>query len=53
MRVAEEFGIDYIEMRCKTLKKGVNVPIPTLVTHPDDKGYDIVQNCGYSYGMEE
>lgn len=39
-------------MRCKTLKKGVNVPVPMLVTHPDDNGYDIVKNCGYEYVTE-
>ena len=43
LSVAREFGNEYTEMRCKTLKKGVNVPVPMLVTHPDDKGYDIVK----------
>lgn len=37
---------------CKTLKKGVNVPVPMLVTHPDDNGYEIVKSCGYEYGTE-
>lgn len=53
MRVAESFGIDYIDMRCKTLKKGINIPVPMLVTHPDDEGYDIVLNCGYHYATDE
>ena len=53
LRVAKEFGCEYTDMRCKTLKKGVNVLVPMLVTHPEDKGYDIVQNCGYSYGTDE
>ena len=53
MRVAEEFGIEYTKMRCKTLKKGVNVPVPKLVTCPDDNDYYIVQNCGYEYGKDE
>ena len=53
LRVAEEFGCEYTEMRCKTLKKGVNVPIPMLVTHPDDFGYDTVLKCGYEYGKDE
>ena len=53
LRVAKEFGKEYIEMRCKTLKKGVNVPLPMLVTHPDDEGYDIVQKCGYHYDTDE
>ena len=49
LSVARKFGNEYTEMRCKTLKKGVNVPFPMLVTHPDDNGYDIVKNCGYEY----
>ena len=53
MNVAREFGNEYTEMRCKTLKKGVNVPAPMLVTHPDDNGYDIVKNCGYEYGTDD
>lgn len=53
MRVAEHFGCDYTEMRCKTLKKGVNVAIPMLVDHPDEKGYDLVKQCGYEYKEEE
>lgn len=52
-RVADEFSHEYIDMRCKTLKKGVNVPIPMLVTHPDDDGYDMVLKCGYHYAEEE
>ena len=53
LRVAKEFDNEYIEMRCKTLKKGVNVPLPMLVTHPDDEGYDIVLQCGYQYDIYE
>lgn len=53
LSVAKEFGNEYTEMRCKTLKKGVNVPLPMLVTHPDDNGYDIVKNCGYEYATDE
>lgn len=53
MSVAEKFSCDYTEMRCKTLKKGVNVSVPMLVTHPDDTGYDIVKSCGYGYKEEE
>jgi len=52
MRVANEFGNEYTEMRCKTLKRGVNVPVPMLVTCPDDAGYDIVKACGYEYGED-
>ena len=49
LSVSKEFGTEYIDMRCKTLKKGVNVSEPMLVTHPDDYGYDIVKNFGYEY----
>ena len=51
--VADEFYCDYIDMRCKTLKKDVDISTPMLVTHPDDKGYDIVLSCGYHYATEE
>lgn len=49
MRVAKEFDCEYVDMRCKTLSRGVNVPIPMLVAHPDDEGYDKVLDCGYNY----
>ena len=52
-RVADEFYCDYIDMRCKTLKKGVNISIPMLVTHPDDNGYDIVFDYGFHYATED
>lgn len=52
-RVADEFYCDYIDMRCKTLKRDVNVPVSMLVTHPDDKGYDVVLSCGFHYATEE
>lgn len=52
-RVADEFFCDYIDMRCKTLKKDVNVPAPMLVTHPDDNGYDIVLDYGFHYATED
>ena len=53
MRVAENFGCEYTEMRCKTLSKGVNVPIPRLVETDTDEGYDVVLACGYHYATEE
>lgn len=53
MRVAKEFGCEYTEMRCKTLRKGVNVPLPMLVDSPDAEGYDMVLACGYHYKTEE
>lgn len=49
LSVAQEFDQEYTDMRCKTLKKGVNISVPMLVTCPEDKGYDIVQSCGYEY----
>lgn len=30
-RVAEDFFMDYIDVRCKTLKKGVNFPYPKTI----------------------
>lgn len=51
--VADFFDMDYIEMRCKTLRKGVNVPFPTIVTCEDDFGYDCVKDCGFSFATEE
>ena len=52
-RVADEFFCDYIDMRCKTLKKDVDISEPMLVTHPDDNGYNIVLGCGFHYADEE
>ena len=52
LRVAEEFYCDYIDMRCKTIKKGLNISSPFLVDHPDTEGYDIVKQCGYEYEDE-
>lgn len=51
-KVADEFYCDYIDMRCKTLKKDVDVFEPMLVTHPDDNGYDIVLGYGFHYDEE-
>lgn len=53
MRVAEHFGMDYVDMRCKTLKMGVNVQVPMLVDCETDKGYDKVMECGFFYVDEE
>lgn len=52
-KVADEFYCEYIDMRCKTLKKDINVSAPMLVTHPDDKGYDIVLGYGFHYATED
>lgn len=53
MSVAESFGFDYIDARCKTLKKGVNRPYPSIVDDDTSEGYDIVLECGYRYWAEE
>lgn len=53
LRVAESFGEDYINMRCKTLRKGINLPYPMLADSEDAEGYDIVLQLGYRYATEE
>ncbi len=53
LRVAESLGQEYIDMRCKTLKKGVNVPRPMTVDDETAEGYDMVVQCGYGYSYEE
>lgn len=53
LRVARYFDIDYIDTRCKTLRKGVNVPLPMVVDSETAEGYDVVLNCGYHYMTEE
>lgn len=51
---AEYFGCDYIDMRCKTLKKGLqSVQIPTIVDSDADEEYKVVLECGYRYYDEE
>lgn len=51
--VAESFGIDYVDMRCKTLRKGVNIQTPTMVDDEQDEAYKTVLECGYRYCSEE
>jgi len=53
MRVAYEFGADYIDMRCKTLARGVNMDFPMLVDCPEHEGYDLVERLGFHYGTDE
>lgn len=51
---ASNWGADFIDMRCNLLKKGVDAEKPLLIECETDKGYDIVQDCGYRYtGFEE
>ena len=51
--VADFFDMEYIAMRCKTLQKGVNIPISTIVSCENDFGYDIVKKCGFSFTTEQ
>ena len=51
--VSNHFDESYISLRCKTLKRGVNVPHPMLIDYYDSEGYDIVLNCGYCFATEE
>ena len=46
--VSREFDDEYIDMRCFTLVKGLDVPA-MIVTCSDDDGYDIVKSFGYEY----
>lgn len=52
-RASGYFGEEYIDMRCKTLKKGVNVPVPHVVDSDTAPGYDMVLKLGYSFAEEE
>lgn len=51
--VARQFDEEYINMRCKTLKKCINIHSPMIVDCDTDKGYDIVLACGYHFMDEE
>lgn len=53
LRVATEVGQDYTDMRCKTVRKGVNFPYPKTVFDENSEGYDIVLECGVRYLTEE
>lgn len=49
LRVAKSLFQEYIDMRCITLKKGVNVPEPMVVDDENAEGYDMVLQCGCHY----
>ena len=53
MRCAKHFFFDYIDARCKLLKRGVNVPEPMIVDDEDCPGYDVVLKCGYKFLQED
>lgn len=54
LMVAELFSQEYIDMRCKTLRKGLcNPQEPATVDYTDDYLYEIVKQCGYEYTEEE
>ena len=51
--VSKSFDESYISLRCKTLKKGINLSLPMLVDDVDSEGYDIVLECGYRFATED
>ena len=51
--VAEYFGYEYTDMRCKTLKKSVNFPYPKIVDCESEEGYGYVKQLGYEYVKED
>ena len=51
--VAEHFNEDYIHLRCKTLKKGINMDQCLIVDCPEDTGYDLVLKLGFHYPTQE
>ena len=52
MRVAHHFGFDYVDARCKTLKKGINLRLPMIVDSDMDEGYNLVLRLGFHYTDE-
>ncbi len=53
IRMAESYDVEYVDTRCKTLKKGLNVPKPMLVDDDSSEGYDIILELGYRYLTDE
>lgn len=53
LQVSKYFDESYISLRCKTLKKGINLSQPMLVDYPEAEGYDIVLDCGYHFATED
>ena len=53
MLVADHFFENYIDMRCKTLKKGVNINYECVVDCEEDANYKLVQKCGFHYPTQE
>lgn len=51
--VADHLFQDYIDLRCRLLRRGLNTPLPLVVDCPEDTGYDLILKCGYSYMNEE
>lgn len=47
--VAHEMNDEYVNMRYKTLKRGVNIPLETAVTDKDHFAYAHLQRCGFEY----
>ena len=50
---ASYIGVDYIDARCSTLKRGVNFSQEMVVDDTDSPGYEMVLKCGYEFADEE
>ena len=53
MLVAHEMDDEYVNMRCKMLRRGVNEPWEVAVVSEDDEAYAYVKQCGFEYKEDE
>lgn len=53
LMVAQEFGEEYTDMRCKTIQKGVKVENATVIDSDLHPMYHIVTECGHKYYTDE
>lgn len=53
MRIVDLYGGEYINMRCRTLKKGVNIDAALIVDSTKHEYYPIVQELGFSFERED
>ena len=51
--VSNHFDESYISLRCKTLRKGINLSQPMLIDDPASEGYNLVLECGYRFATED
>lgn len=49
LMVAKEFGEEYTDMRCKTIRRGVNAEIADVIDSDLHPLYHLVKECGYCY----